>query len=252
MPMTDGVFEREMDCQQQSFVRTWDLLRDLGFIEDPRVISDPPGGLSIDFGNLKLEASHVLNRRFVPAVLFTGVILTPRTIASVDCEMPREVESRELGIAWVTWCLDSQAGGLFEPVLPVDWLTAGRTHRHLLPWERMQAEYSNRPRCHVRRDWARLAFRDLSAQVEAADDDTPVIFQFDGEVMKISCGGQVVATPASGAPWSSRYSLSARSLRWLPTRLTRDPIVFSVFNGGLTIGNRRYSGVVEADLEECR
>jgi hypothetical protein len=43
-------------------VATAGVLRALGFHDDPNVISDEPPGLSLDFGNFKLEASHNVNR----------------------------------------------------------------------------------------------------------------------------------------------------------------------------------------------
>lgn len=87
---------------------TWDVLLSLGFIRDQNVFSDDPGGVSLDFGNFMLSAAHVLNRWFQPIVLLSGVFTTPRTISEVICEMPLEVESREQGVAWITWCLDER------------------------------------------------------------------------------------------------------------------------------------------------
>jgi len=187
-------------------VSTWDLLKTIGFGEDHSVISDPPGGLSIDFGNFKMSASFVLNRWFREAVLLSGIMSTSRTIAEVECEMPREVESWEQGVAWVTWCLDNHAnGGIFKPALPIAWLTEGRQNRHLLPWERERAAwereraaYAARPHCQVQRDWARVALRNLSEIVATLDDEAPVIFQFDGEVLRIRCADSLIANAGSG------------------------------------------------------
>lgn len=247
--MSDALSGLQSDSRPQSRLRTWDLLRVLGFVEDAAVMSDPPGGLSFDFGSLKLEASHVLNRWCQSVVLLTGVIQTPRTIAQIQCEMPHEVESRELGVAWVTWCLDSHSDGLFEPVAPVDWLTEGREYRHLLPWELEMEAYVNRPRCRVRRDWARLAFRDLAEILAVADNIMPVTLTFEGGVLKIRCGDKLVAMPATGGPWPRSYSLIAASLRWLPKRVMTEEVEFSIRDVGLTIGNRLYRGVVETGTE---
>jgi hypothetical protein len=74
---------------------TWSALLPLDFKPDDRVLSDELPGLSLDFGTWRLNASHTINRHFVPIVLCSGVIRTPRTLASVSFEMPRQVESRE-------------------------------------------------------------------------------------------------------------------------------------------------------------
>lgn len=232
-------------------VSTWDLLKSIGFVEDQSVISDPPGGLSLDFGNFKLEASFVINRYFREVVMLGGVMSDSRSIALVESEMPREVESWEQGVAWITWCLDNHAtGGLFEPVLPMKWLTEGRLNRYLLPWEKERAAYAARPHCQVQRDWAKLALRKLSELVVTLDNDVPIIFQFDGEILTIRGLNTVIATSASGKAWPSKYSLKAKQLRWLPKRLRMSGVVeFSYWDSAFTIGNHRYNGAVVLDFE---
>ena len=70
----------------------------IGFIEDKTLISDPPGGLIIDFGNFKLDAIFGRNLWGQETVLLSGVMSTHRSITHVEFEMPREVESWEQGI----------------------------------------------------------------------------------------------------------------------------------------------------------
>ena len=122
------------DLRVRSPLLTYDLLKGLGFVVDKAVISDAPGGLSLDFGELKLEASHLLNRQFVPVVMLGGILSDGRRVAFIEFEMPREVENWEQGIAWFTWCLDRQFNGEFRPVSPITWIWEGRKNRHLLPW----------------------------------------------------------------------------------------------------------------------
>src|SRR5258706_16473000 len=93
-------------------------------------------GLSFDFGNFKLEASQNVNRWLRPVITLGGVMATDRTVAVVHFEMPLEVESFEQGVALVTHCLDSHAGGVFEAASPVPWLIEGRQYRNLLPWNK--------------------------------------------------------------------------------------------------------------------
>jgi len=114
---------------------TWELLQDLGFAPDAGVMSDVMPGLSIELGNLKLSASCVAGKRFHPVVLLTGWFRDSRRIGEICDELPRQLESREKGIAWLVWILDRAAGGKFLPELPPDWLAQGREHAGLLPWK---------------------------------------------------------------------------------------------------------------------
>lgn len=226
-----------------STTSSWEVLRSLGFASDSSVISDPPGGLAVNFGDMTLKASVCTNRRFQPIILLSGVMRTPRTIVEVSCEMPREVESWEHGIAWVTWCLDKHAGGTYQPALPVAWLEPGRQYSHLLPWERERAAYAARPRCQVDREWGRVAIRKLAEVVAITEDDVPASLHFDGELLKIRCGDSLIAVPASGTPWASCYTVRMGALRRLPKRLSGTSVEFSIWNATLTIGNRVYAGV---------
>jgi hypothetical protein len=69
-----------IQIRSKASVSTWDLLPSLGFVPDPRVMSDVMPGLSCDFGNVKGSASCVMNLRFKEVVLVTGVLKTERTI----------------------------------------------------------------------------------------------------------------------------------------------------------------------------
>lgn len=178
-------------------------------------------------------------------IRFSGIMASSREIALVEFEMPRAIESREQGIAWVTWALDQHATGGFQPVLPADWLETGRSYRELLPWEQEFAAYKARPHCHVDRDWARMALRKLKEALDAADADADVTFHFDGQILRIWCGDTLVPVPASGTEWQSQFALSAGRLRHLPKRLTRVSAEFGIWEERLTIGTRSYPGVRE-------
>ncbi len=227
-------------------ILTYDVLKSLGFKDDKSIISDPPGGLSFDFGNFKLSAVFGINRWIQEAVLLCGVMSTSRSIAYINTEMPLEVDSREQGLAWITWCLDKHAdGGVFEPIQPLDWLIEGRQYFHILPWERERTAYESRPHCWVQRDWAKVAIRKLSEQIAISDNEAPVTFQFDGEIITIRCGTVLVATiPANGKKWACQYLLKAGNLRRLPQRLMSEKVEFSVWNSGFKIGRFCYKDVV--------
>lgn len=67
-------------------VPTIDVLRSAGFADDPAVVSDDPGGLSIDFENLALSASFCLNRSLQPVVMLNGIYRTKHTISEMERE----------------------------------------------------------------------------------------------------------------------------------------------------------------------
>src|SRR5438128_4870237 len=125
-------------------ISTWAVLQELGFTPDQSVISDVMPGLSFDFGNIKLSASCVLNRKYVPIVLLTGIFAAERTIAEIESEMPREVESPEQGMAFVAWSIDNAVGRELQPTAYPERLAKGRQYRHLLPWEKERADYAAR------------------------------------------------------------------------------------------------------------
>jgi hypothetical protein len=170
--------------------------------------------------------------------------VTERSICEVECEMPSEVESVDQGMAWIAWCLDDAAGGRFEPLAAPRWLEEGRQHLHLLPWNRRMAAYAARPLCVVHRDWARIALKALSEQLTTVDDEAPVTFGFNGNILTISCAGKVSPMPAEGSAWVHVYSIRAGALKSLPRRLVSWGIRFSVWDSMLTIGNRGYRPVL--------
>lgn len=92
-------------------VATYDVLVSLGFSEDPSVLSEGFPGLSFDFRNLKLCASHLLNLYFQPVVSFTGVMHLTRAMSNVVFEIPQSFATQEECAAFLAWNLDQHAGG---------------------------------------------------------------------------------------------------------------------------------------------
>jgi len=226
---------------------TWDVLREFGFLPDDQVISDVMPGLSFDFGNFKLSASCVTNMRFVEVVLLTGVMATSRSIAEVQFEMPKQIQSHKQCAAWIVWHLDKVAGDEgFVSVHAVEWLVEGRNHRNLLPWVAEMAEYEARPHCTVERVWLRVALKELRWILSTAYDGD-VVFGFDGAVLTIRCAGKVVAMPGEGMPWAQRYTIRTEKLRNLPKRLMTERLEVSIWETRLTIGRNSYEGVSVAE-----
>lgn len=219
---------------------------EFGFAPDTSVMSDVRPGLSYDFGNFKLTASVAMGQYFQPIVLCTGVLASQRSLTQVCFELPRLVASREQLAAMLVYYLDNAArGNLFHPMKHVAWLDEGRANRDLLPWELDKAAYETRPRCMVRRDWLRLALKNLSMIFADTDDTATVEFTFDGTVLTIRCCDQALPMPATGKAWSAHFNIPAGNLRQLPKRLMRDELEISVNHGRLYVDRVSYGGVKE-------
>jgi hypothetical protein len=60
------------------------LLLSLGFVHNPKIISDAPGGLSFDFASFELAAIHVINRSFQPVVQVSGLLGSAKTLTEMS------------------------------------------------------------------------------------------------------------------------------------------------------------------------
>jgi len=227
---------------------TWDLLKDLGFLPDPRVWSDIQPGLRFDFGNLILSAGAVTTGwQLTPVILFTGIMQGPRSIAEVQFEMPRTVDSPEMCAAWIVWHLDQLSDGDYHPARGSEWLAIGRANKLQLPWVIDMEAYDKRPHCSVEKEWARMMLKRLQAALVDAKDTELVRFEFDGKLLLVRCGEQMIPGEAKGLAWTNRFVLKASQLRELPRRLGRNDVGFSVWNGRFQIANWSYEGVVEEE-----
>jgi len=214
-------------------------------------MSDELPGLSFDFGTFKLDASWQLNRWFVPVVLLSGNYATSRTIAMIEQQLPLKVESAAQGKAFVAWSLRDIVREPYGLKITPAWLTEGRDHFDLLPWNRQLTDYKARPRCYIRRDWARIALKELGRYLALAMPDDSVTLSFDGEALRVQVGNELLVVQAKGDPWTVNYSIRAAELTRLPRRLTRDPIEISIVRLSLRIDHCHYSEVV-AEQGEMR
>ena len=233
---------------ESASISTWNLLPELGFAPDSKVVSDIMPGLSINFGNLKLSASYLMSMQFAKIVLLSGVLKTPDSIAEIHIEMPRQVSSREQCYAWIVWHLDEHSKrGVFKPINEYGWIAEGRKNKHLLPWVADMMAYEASPICEVRRDWARIALNTM-AEYFKVDTSSKVIFSFDGNVLRIDYTGKVIPLPGKGKKWPNSYSIPARCLENLPKRLMKERVFFSIWKSQLYIGGYVYPGVEEVLL----
>ncbi len=233
-----------MEATPQPLLLTFDLLRSIGFGDDER------GGLRLALQKGSLRAIEGINSYFVPAIIVSGVLASDRAIVEIYGALPRNLPSREFGLAFLATIIDKADRNMLpdEPA----WLPEGRRHRLLLPWVRERAEYEARPRCHVERNWAKLALKDLSSLLDAIPDDTRIVFGFDGRSLIIECVGKIIAVGAEGMAWSDRYALAAGDLRKLPKRLMNPSVEFGFWDASFVIGDHRYRNGVAIPVGEGR
>ena len=182
------------------------MLLHLGFREDWAVQwTDQPPGYLYDFGSFTLSASELTNEYLQPTFVFRGLCQDARTITSIEFAMPMDVESIEQGTAWIVDSLDRQrikAGS--EP----DWVKAGRSLAHHLPWVRRLNEFSKRPTCTADKAWL-VALRQKLREIPSTA--AQVTIYFDGEFIRLNRPETSLAVAASGAapsPGTSRTRTS--------------------------------------------
>lgn len=161
----------------------------------------------------------------------------------LEQQMPLEVESVDQGKAFVAWCFRDFLDEPYKTQITPYWLAEGHNHFDLLPWKRRSAQYEARSRCYIRREWARVALKQLGEHLEQAEANETAAFSFDGEVLRIRCGSNLIVVQAEGKSWTEQCTIEARKLTPLPKRLVSDPIEISFLESGLTIDRRRYSGI---------
>lgn len=227
---------------QASFIETFEALKKLGFEPDASDLTLSYDGepLSYDFGNLTLSASRTINRYFVEIISVSGVYATRRTVAEVEIQLPPRVSSIEQCAAFVAWGIDNQISGDFVPSIPTHWLDEGRNNFDTLPWVKEQKLYRERPQCLVDRDWLKLALRDLRLLLPKIAESDLLSFTFRDEIFSIRSSQKLIALPATGNNWKSKYEITAGNFQNLPKRLTREVIEISIWDDHLHLAGWRY------------
>lgn len=223
--------------EEEGGLATRDALSSLGFLEDWEAMTDRRPGYKLTVGRLKLSASEVMSQYFKPIFLMAGVFHDARRIASIEFEMPLELDSLDQAKAWIAYGTDLRPGDVAIP-----WLSEGHALRHLLPWERAQRRYQSRPNCSVPRPWMRLATAQLRTMALQAGPDEECEVIFDGVLLSFKAGTCLVPLSAQGKrPWPESYRIRLADLARLPKRLMDDPVGVDVWDGQLGIGRYRVS-----------
>lgn len=106
----------------------------LGFEKFDDPLSSEPA-YRTNFGPFVVEAVVSVNRWFQRGFILSGVINTRRTISSIEAELPKEVTTREEGLALLSYFL--------APHIPEahkrPWLRIGERMKSALPWAQKSA-----------------------------------------------------------------------------------------------------------------
>lgn len=233
-------------------VETGTALQELGFKQVEHVYSEQDMGLSYDFGRFQIAAGRMMNLYMRDVWNFSGVVGNSNFISRIEFEMPLQVESVEQCAAWVVWHLKNNlpSNAKIFPHTPSYLLLLGLEHQATLPWVRDLAAYEVRPKCMVKRDWLRLALKELNTVLVEVNDTDDVQFHFDGSVLYMYCPNERIVCPASGDAWQKQYVIAAQNLRNLPKRLMRETLCIDIWESKLGIGRHCYPDVRELGQQQ--
>lgn len=226
-------------------IATWDALLRLGFLQTDDFSGSP--SLVFDLGNFKLKATRMTNLYLKDVVSFNGLVSTARTIASIEFDMPLQVDSKEQCAAWIAWHLNKNLP-LREKLIQnskADLLVIGLQNQETLPWLQESEAYRVRPQCSVERGWFRQALKTIKVNVSDAAPNSKITITFDGRVLSFFGGNWITPIPALGESWSEEYEIAVSDF-YFPARLMQETIHISVWKQCLTLGNRLYRDVTIA------
>lgn len=219
----------------EGLVSSRDMFLALGFEEVWDCISECLPGYRFRFDGFDLSATQLMGFDLQPIFHVGGNWYDGRSIALVLFEMPLMVESIDQGAAWIADGLDRHR---VKPLHPPVWLVEGRGHKHLLPRIRELRAYEARPMCLVDVDWLRLAARKLRVVVESAGAGQSAILSFDGAILRIATGSEVLAMAGIGGAWPEPVEVELGGLTWAVGRLPGRTITVSLWEGRLSVGGR--------------
>ena len=226
-----------MTASAPGTIRVLDLLVEVGFAETNHVLRWKHEGIEIS----ARKGFDVFKGGDM--VQLGGIVNTGRTLSPIEYAIPAEMECRDEALALIAYGLrDCQF------VLEPWWITEGNKLKDKLPWERDRIKYEQdraiwkaRPTCTVGRQWFRPIKRrllELACDAEANDNTT---WTFDGRILSIDLGDEVLVAPASGEAWEASHSTPLGLLVSLPKRLQCDPVVVSTYKSCLWIDDVRVS-----------
>ena len=82
------------------------------------------------FGPYQIEVALLVNRWFKESWMISGIVNTGRAVGMVEAELPLEVDTKEQGLALLSYFLARQIPEQFKP----PWLRIGERMTAHLPW----------------------------------------------------------------------------------------------------------------------
>jgi hypothetical protein len=217
-------------------METIEALKQLGFVQTANSEM-----LTYHFGNFTLSAIQTINRHFVEIILVSGVFSNHRMISEVRIEMPLQIESNAQAAAFIAWGINEQIGRNFTPQNLTQWLEEGKNNFDLLPWTKEQKIYNERPKCLVKREWLKLALRDLNLILPELDETDSFFITFQKGVFSIQSVLKTIVFPAVGNDWTNEYQITVSNFNRFPKRLNQAEIEISVWNNKISLANWSYS-----------
>ncbi len=216
-------------------IKTKDLLVTIGFtdVDDKSLISNNKPSLEFDFGNFKLQARELMNKRLANIIQLSGLNTTERTIHEIKIELPLVVESIEEGLAMISYGL----GNPFDATNVPDWYYLGLKHKHLLPWIKEMEAFKSRQEVTIEYDYYRIIIRSLLKNAKESDANDLTIISFNGEMLTINCSGNKIFAPALGEAWSENAVLKTQNLSALPKRLRKKAGIIAILKNKITFDN---------------
>lgn len=218
----------------------YNALPALGFIDQ--------GDGTLEFVHPQFELGAVEGYRPWPPegiVSFAGQFKHGQEFGFLEFELPAAVESLDQLKAMLAYNLRH----VMTSNAP-EWILRGISFLHLVPqvqkevssrveYEAQNAAYVARDRCAVRREWLKLALKDLAQALTTLQPQDAITFAFDGSMLTIDCGRRIIVQ-AEGSAWRDSHSIRAADLATVPKRLMRDPTEVSAYGDYLLIGNCGY------------
>jgi hypothetical protein len=113
---------------------------------------------------------------------------------------------------------------------------------------RRQAAYDALPKCFVKRDWLRLALKQLAPEIAAKPDDALIWFKYAAGILSITCDEERFVVSAKGVDWPKPVVVRVGEIRHLPRRLTDEEVPVVVGDSHLRIGAKYYTSLTDVDV----
>jgi hypothetical protein len=217
-------------------------LEDLGFTERTPEFSRLKLGFKLAV--CELEAEPMVSLSMVPIVQVSGLLSTPRILATIDVQLRTDLRTTEEAAAWLVFGLQRLQKHL-GPLPP--WWSLGEASLHLHPViqeRRAMAERSRawaaRPHCTMEAGHARLFRRELREVIERHDNEVSSLVEFDGQVLRVHVVGATVSSLAEGDAWPVGILWKVSKHMKLPARFRGEQVSIGYFDGELDFDAHRY------------